>query len=64
VMKCTLPVTSVRPVDLVVTELAVIAFPNGKATLMETGPDVAVSDVVNATEAELAISNDVKPMPA
>jgi len=64
VKKCTLPVTSVRPVDLVVTELAVIAFPNGKATLMETGPDVAVSDVVNATEAELAISNDVKPMPA
>jgi len=63
VKKCTLPVTSVRPVDLVVTELAVIAFPNGKATLIETGPDVAVSDVVNATEAELAISNDVKPMP-
>ena len=63
VKKCTLPVTSVRPVDLVVTELAVIAFLNGKATLIETGPDVAVSDVVNATEAELAISNDVKPMP-
>ena len=35
--KCTLPLTSVRPVDLVVTEMAVIGFPNGRATLMETG---------------------------
>ena len=31
-----LPLTSVRPVDLVVTELAVIAFPKGRATLFET----------------------------
>jgi hypothetical protein len=30
----------VRPVDLVVTELAVIAFPGGRATLMETAPGV------------------------
>ena len=31
--KCTLPITSLRPVDLVVTELAVIAFRDGRATL-------------------------------
>ena len=35
--KCTLPLTSVRPVDLVVTEMAVIGFPDGRATLLETG---------------------------
>ena len=46
VAKCSLPVTSVRPVDLVVTDLAVIAFPDGKATLMETAPGVSVKDVV------------------
>ena len=36
--RCTLPVTSTRPVNLVVTEMAVIAFPQGRATLLETGP--------------------------
>ena len=34
--ECTLPITSARPLDLVVTELAVIAFPDGRATLVET----------------------------
>src|SRR3954449_7323466 len=42
VKKCLLPVTSKRPVDLVVTELAVIGFPNGRATLLETAPDCDV----------------------
>ena len=31
VKACTLPLTSARPVDLVVTEMAVIAFPSGRA---------------------------------
>src|SRR4051812_21644914 len=34
VSECTLPLTSSRPVHLVVTDMAVIAFPNGKATLL------------------------------
>src|SRR5215208_3436339 len=38
VKACTLPPTSARPIDLLVTELAVIAFPGGRATLMETAP--------------------------
>ena len=42
VRQCSLPLTSIRPVDLVVTELAVIAFPEGQATLVETGPGVSV----------------------
>jgi acetate CoA/acetoacetate CoA-transferase beta subunit len=60
--KCTLPITSVRPVDLVVTEMAVISFDNGRATLMETGPGVSVADVVAVTEAELVISDHVPEM--
>jgi acetate CoA/acetoacetate CoA-transferase beta subunit len=57
-----LPLTSVRPIDLLVTEMAVIAFPNGQATLLETAPGVSVAQVVAATEAELAISPEVKTM--
>jgi len=55
-------ITSIRPVDFVVTELAVIGFPNGEATLLETGPGVSVADVVAATDAILVIPADVPPM--
>jgi acetate CoA/acetoacetate CoA-transferase beta subunit len=50
-------------VDLVVTELAVVAFPEGRATLLETAPGVTVQQVCEATEAELAVSPAVSTMP-
>jgi acetate CoA/acetoacetate CoA-transferase beta subunit len=62
VKKCTLPLTSTRPVDLVVTELAVIAFSGGRATLLETAPGVAVQDVIKSTEAELIVPEGVGSM--
>ena len=62
VRKCTLPLTSVRPVDLVVTELAVISFPNGRATLAETAPGVSVEQVLAATEAALEVPGRVPAM--
>jgi len=62
VRKCQLPLTSVRRVDLVVTELAVIAFGDRGATLLETGPGVSVAQVVAATEAELKIPDRVPEM--
>lgn len=62
VKECTLPITAVRPVDLVVTELAVIAFPDGRATLIETGPGVSTAQVVAATESELIIPDKVPEM--
>ena len=62
VNKCTLPLTSERPVDLVVSELAVIGFPDGRATLLETGPGVTVEQVTAATEAKLAIADTVSEM--
>ena len=62
VTECSLPLTSMRPVDLVVTELAVIAFPGGRATLAETAPGVSVEQVVAATEAKLAIPGKVPQM--
>jgi acetate CoA/acetoacetate CoA-transferase beta subunit len=63
VKECTLPLTSIRPVHLVVTELAVIAFSDGWATLLETGPGISVAQVAAATEAELVIPNQVPEMP-
>ena len=51
--KCTL--TSARTVDLVVIEMAVIGFPGGRATLIETGAVVSVEQVVAATEAKLVL---------
>ena len=46
VKQCNLPLTSARPVHLVVTDLAVIGFPGGKATLLETAPGVSVGEVM------------------
>lgn len=62
VKKCTLPLTSTRAVDLVVTELAVITFPGGRATLLETAPGVAVQDVIASTEAALTVPERVAQM--
>jgi acetate CoA/acetoacetate CoA-transferase beta subunit len=63
VKACTLPLTSARLVDLVVTELAVIGFPGGRATLLETAPGVTVEQVLAATEAALDVSGAVPTMP-
>jgi acetate CoA/acetoacetate CoA-transferase beta subunit len=60
--KCTLPITSLRPVGLVVTELAVIAFHDGRATLLETGQGVSVSQILAVTEAELEVPENVPEM--
>lgn len=60
--ECSLPLTSQRPVDLVVTEMAVIGFPEGRATLLETAPGVSVEQVMAATAAQLAIPPSVPVM--
>ena len=62
IRRCTLPLTSVRPVDMVVTELAVITFPGGRATLVETAPGVSVEQVIAATEATLVVPKEVSQM--
>jgi acetate CoA/acetoacetate CoA-transferase beta subunit len=46
----------------VVTELAVIAFPNGHATLVETAPGVSAAEVMAATEADLIVPDNVPSM--
>jgi acetate CoA/acetoacetate CoA-transferase beta subunit len=62
VKKCTLPITSTRPVDLLVTELAVIAFRDGQAILLETAPGISAAQVVAATDAELVTPSNIAEM--
>ena len=62
VARCNLPLTSTRPVNLVVTDLAVIGFPDGNATLLETAPGITVAEVIASTEAELVIPDTVPEM--
>jgi acetate CoA/acetoacetate CoA-transferase beta subunit len=62
VAKCNLPLTSSRPIDLVVTDMAVIGFAGGKATLLETAPGISSAEVIAATEAELVIPDHIPSM--
>ena len=62
VPRCTLPLTSARPVDLLVTELAVISFAEGHARLVETAPGVTIEQVIANTEASLVVSERVPHM--
>ncbi|MBM3114388.1 3-oxoacid CoA-transferase subunit B [Jeongeupia naejangsanensis] len=62
VKQCNLPLTAERQVDLLVTDLAVIAFPGGRATLLEIAPGVTVADVLASTEAELIVPEQVLTM--
>ena len=53
VQKCNLPLTS-RGRRSVVTDMAVIGFPDGRITLLETAPGVSVAEVMAVT-ADLSI---------
>ena len=47
---------------MVVTDMAVIAFLDGRATLLETAPSVSIAEVMAVTEAELVIPDNVPEM--
>jgi acetate CoA/acetoacetate CoA-transferase beta subunit len=59
---CTLPLTSVRRVSLVVTELAVIEPTAEGLVLKEVAPGVRTETVVAATQAKLNIPPNVSEM--
>jgi acetate CoA/acetoacetate CoA-transferase beta subunit len=62
VKRCTLPLTSIRRVDLIVTEMAVIEPTDAGLVLRETAPGVTVEQVLAATEARLQVSDTVASM--
>ena len=58
--ECTLPLTAVGQVDLIVTEKGVIEVTKDGLVLKEVAPGVTVEDVINSTEAKLIVSDDLK----
>lgn len=54
--RCTLPLTSIRQIDMLVTELAVIVPTAEGLVLQETAPGVSVEQVLAATGCTLIVS--------
>jgi 3-oxoacid CoA-transferase subunit B len=62
--KCTLPLTGVACVDMLITDLCVMEFDRAKSrfVLLEVAPGVTVDEVRAKTPAEILIGRDVKPV--
>jgi 3-oxoacid CoA-transferase subunit B len=60
--KCTLPLTGIKVVDTIVTELAVIKVTPEGLVLEEIAPDTTIEDVQKATAATLIVKQPVKTM--
>ena len=60
--KCNLPLTAKGQVNLIITEMGVMEVTPKGIVLKELHPEFTVDDVKAATEAELIISPDLKPM--
>ncbi|MDJ0948462.1 MAG: 3-oxoacid CoA-transferase subunit B [Alphaproteobacteria bacterium] len=62
VPECSLPLTALRRVSLIVTEMAVIEPTGDGLVLREHGPGVTVDEIEAATEAKLITIGDVPEM--
>jgi 3-oxoacid CoA-transferase subunit B len=60
--KCTLPLTGVKVVNMIVTEMAVMEVTPTGLVLTELAPGVTADEVQNATEPTLIISPSLKVM--
>jgi 3-oxoacid CoA-transferase subunit B len=60
--KCTLPLTGLKVVDTIVTEMAYIRVTPEGLVLEEIAPGLTVDDVQKATEAALLVSPGIKSM--
>lgn len=58
--RCTLPLTGVKVVDLIVTDMGMIEVTENGLLLKEVAPGVTADQVKEATEAELKVSPDLK----
>lgn len=59
---CTLPLTGVKCVTKIVTNLAVLDIVDGKFKLLERAPGVSVEEIKKATEGDLIVEGDIREM--
>jgi acetate CoA/acetoacetate CoA-transferase beta subunit len=62
VPKCTLPITSIRRVSLIVTEMALIEPTDEGLVLRERGPGCSVEAIISATAAKLIVAPNAPEM--
>ncbi len=61
--ECTLPITGLKCVKKVVTDMAVLdILPEGGFKLLERAPGISVEEIQNATEGKLIIEGDIPEM--
>ena len=60
--KCRLPLTAMKCVNMIITEMGVIEVTDKGLVLVEINPEFTVEQVQEATEAVLTVSADLKPM--
>lgn len=63
VQSCTLPLTSIRKIDLIVTDMAVIEPTDSGLKLREIAPGLSVDQVLSATDARLIVTDSVCAIP-
>lgn len=61
--ECSLPLSAKGVVSMVITELAVFGFQDGKFLLKEVAPGVTVEEVLAKTAGEVVVADEVITMP-
>jgi acetate CoA/acetoacetate CoA-transferase beta subunit len=59
---CSLPLTAANQVNLIITEMGVIEVTPQGLVLKEINNEFSIEEVQTATEAQLIIADDLKPM--
>ena len=60
--KCTLPLTAVHCVDLIVTEMCVLEVRPEGLVMTEYNPEFTIEEILAATEARVTLSDELKTM--
>ena len=60
--ECSLPLTAARQVNMIITEMGVMQVTDEGLVLTEYNPEFTVEQIQAATDAELIVAKDLRPM--